>query len=148
MLDIKKIRDDFEEIKKRVEYRGKGDFGIENVRSFDDRRRGLLAEVEAMKHRQNTVSREIPKLKKAGKDTSGVMSEMKELSADIKRLSVELSEIEENLKDALLNVPNTPADGVPFGNDDSDNVEIRKFGEPTKFDFEPKPQVLYPKPSL
>lgn len=139
MLDIKKIRDDFEGIKKRVEYRGKGDFGIENVRSFDDRRRGLLAEVEAMKHRQNTVSREIPKLKKAGKDTSGVMSEMKELSADIKRLSAELSEIEENLKDALLNVPNTPADGVPFGNDDSDNVEIRKFGEPTKFDFEPKP---------
>ena len=61
MLDIKKIRDDFEEIKKRVEYRGKGDFGIENVRGFDDRRRGLLAEVEAMKHRQNTVSREIPK---------------------------------------------------------------------------------------
>lgn len=139
MLDIKKIRDDFEGIKKRVEYRGKGDFGIENVRGFDDRRRGLLAEVEAMKHRQNTVSREIPKLKKAGKDTSGVMSEMKELSADIKRLSAELSEIEENLKDALLNVPNTPADGVPFGNDDSDNVEIRKFGEPTKFDFEPKP---------
>lgn len=139
MLDIKKIRDDFEGIKKRVEYRGKGDFGIEDVRSFDDRRRGLLAEVEAMKHRQNTVSREIPKLKKAGKDTSGVMSEMKELSADIKRLSAELSEIEENLKDALLNVPNTPADGVPFGNDDSDNVEIRKFGEPTKFDFEPKP---------
>ena len=56
MLDIKKIRDDFEGIKKRVEYRGKGDFGIESVRSFDDRRRDLLAEVEAMKHIEDRKS--------------------------------------------------------------------------------------------
>ena len=91
-----------------------------------------------MKHRQNTVSREIPKLKKAGEDTSEIMAEMKTLSGKIKELSGKLSEIEENLKDALLNVPNTPAEGVPFGKDDEDNVEVRKFGEPAKFQFEPK----------
>ena len=138
MLDIKKLREDFEGIRERVEYRGKGDFGIDDIKKFDEERRSLLAEVEAMKHRQNTVSREIPGLKKAGEDTSEIMAEMKELSGKIKELSGKLSEIEENLKDALLNVPNTPAEGVPFGKDDEDNVEVRKFGEPTKFQFEPK----------
>lgn len=138
MLDIKKLREDFEGIRERVEYRGKGDFGIDDIKKFDEERRSLLAEVEAMKRRQNTVSREIPGLKKAGEDTSEIMAEMKELSGKIKELSGKLSEIEENLKDALLNVPNTPAEGVPFGKDDEDNVEVRKFGEPTKFQFEPK----------
>lgn len=138
MLDIKKLREDFEGIRERVEYRGKGDFGINNIKKFDEERRSILAEVEAMKHRQNTVSREIPKLKKAGEDTSEIMAEMKTLSGKIKELSGKLSEIEENLKDALLNVPNTPAEGVPFGKDDEDNVEVRKFGEPAKFQFEPK----------
>lgn len=138
MLDIKRLREDFEAVKERVEYRGKGDFGIDDIKKYDEERRTVLAEVEGMKHRQNTVSREIPKLKKAGEDTSDIMAEMKELSGKIKELSGTLSEIEENLKNALLNVPNTPAEGVPFGKDDADNIEIRKFGEPTEFDFEPK----------
>lgn len=138
MLDIKRIREDFEGVKARVEFRGKGDFGIENVKKYDEERRTLLAEVEAMKNKQNSVSREIPKLKKAGEDTTAIMAEMKELSGKIKELDGQLSEIEENLRNALLNVPNTPYKDVQFGEDDSDNVEIRKFGEPTIFDFEPK----------
>lgn len=138
MLDIKRIREDFEGVKERVEYRGKGDFGIGDVKKYDEERRALLADVEAMKHRQKTVSKEIPKLKKAGEDTSAVMAEMKDLSMKIKEMDGKLSEVEEKLKNALLNVPNTPAEGVPFGKDDADNVEMRKWGEPTKFDFEPK----------
>ena len=63
MLDIKRIREDFEGVKARVEFRGKGDFGIDNVKKLDEQRRELLAEVETMKNKQNTVSREIPKLK-------------------------------------------------------------------------------------
>ena len=138
MLDIKRIREDFDGVKARVEFRGKGDFGIENVKMYDEKRREVLAEVEAMKSRQNTVSREIPKLKKAGEDTTAIMAEMKELSGKIKELDAQLSEIEENLRNALLNVPNTPYKDVQFGEDDSDNVEIRKFSEPTDFEFEPK----------
>lgn len=138
MLDIKRIREDFDGVKARVEFRGKGDFGIENVKMYDEKRREVLAEVEAMKSRQNTVSREIPKLKKAGEDTTAIMAEMKELSGKIKELDAQLSEIEENLRNALLNVPNTPYKDVQFGEDDSDNVEIRKFSEPTAFEFEPK----------
>ena len=138
MLDIKRIRDDFEAVKARVEFRGKGDFGIGHVKELDEKRRALLADVEAKKNRQNTVSREIPKLKKAGEDTSQVMAEMKELSAEIKEMDTELSAIEAELKDAILSVPNTPYKDVQFGEDDSANVELRKFMEPTKFDFEPK----------
>ena len=138
MLDIKKIREDYEGVKSRVEFRGKGDFGISKVKELDEKRRSLLADVEAKKSKQNTVSREIPKLKKAGEDTTEIMAEMKALSEEIKVLDSELSEIEAELKNALLNVPNTPYKDVQFGNDDSDNVEIRRFMEPKEFDFEPK----------
>ena len=138
MLDIKRIREDFEGVKARVEFRGKGDFGIGRVKELDEQRRALLAEVEAKKNRQNTVSREIPKLKKAGEDTTAVMAEMKALSAEIKDMDNELSAIETELKDAILSVPNTPYKDVQYGEDDSANVELRKFMEPTQFGFEPK----------
>ncbi|MDO5303489.1 MAG: serine--tRNA ligase [Clostridia bacterium] len=138
MLDIKRIREDYEGVKARVEFRGKGDFGIENVKRLDEERRTILAEVEAMKSKQNTVSKEIPKMKKAGEDTTEIMAEMKELSGKIKELDGKLSEVETELQDTLLSIPNTPYKDVQFGKDDSDNVEIRKFHEPTSFDFEPK----------
>ena len=98
----------------------------------------LLAEVEQLKNRQNTASREVPKLKKAGEDTTALFKELKELSQRIKELDGKVSEAEENLHNALLGVPNTPNKEVPDGIDDSDNVEIRKWGEPTEFSFEPK----------
>ena len=138
MLDIKRIREDYEGVKAAVERRCKGSFGIENVVKYDEERRAILAEVEAMKNKQNTVSKEIPKLKKAGEDTTAIMAEMKELSAKIKEMDTQLAEVEANLQNALLNVPNTPHAAVQIGEDDSDNVEIRKFMEPTQFDFEPK----------
>ncbi len=138
MLDIKRIREDYEGVKAAVERRCKGDFGIENVVKYDERRREILLEVEQMKNKQNTVSKEIPKLKKAGEDTTAIMAEMKELSGKIKEMDAELAEVEAALQDALLNVPNTPNPAVQIGEDDSDNVEVRKFMEPTQFDFEPK----------
>ena len=138
MLDIKRIREDYEGVKAAVERRCKGSFGIENVVEYDEKRREILAEVELMKNKQNTVSKEIPKMKKAGEDTTAIMAEMKELSAKIKEMDGELAEVEAALKNALLNVPNTPNASVQIGEDDSANVEIRKFMEPTHFDFEPK----------
>ena len=126
MLDIKRIREDYEGVKAAVEKRCKGDFGLSKVPELDAKRREILVKVEQMKNRQNTVSKEIPKLKKAGEDTSAIMAEMKELSADIKELDGEVAEIEKQLKD------------VQIGEDDSDNVELRRFMEPKTFDFEPK----------
>lgn len=138
MLDIKKIREDFDEVKKSIAKRGQGDFGLSKLMALDKERRELLAETEAMKHKQNITSKEIPKLKKEGKDASDVMAQMKTLSEDIKTKNTLISEVEERLRDALLNIPNTPNPKVPEGKDDSDNVEIRKVGKPRSFDFEEK----------
>lgn len=138
MLDIKRIREDFDGVKKAVESRGKGDFGIDKVREYDVERRKLLAEVEQMKNQQSTSSRQIPVLKKEGKDTTALMAEMKQLSEKIKVLDGQVSEVEAKLRDALLNIPNTPYKDVQEGADDSDNVELRKWGEPRTFDFDEK----------
>ena len=138
MLDIKRIREDFDGVKKAVESRGKGDFGIEKVREYDLKRREILAKVEQMKNEQKTKSKQIPVMKKNGEDTTELMAEMKALSDEIKELDGQVSEAETNLKDALLGVPNTPYKDVQEGLDDSDNVELRRWGEPTEFDFEAK----------
>ena len=138
MLDIKRIREDYEGVKAGVEKRCKGDFGLSRVPELDAKRREVLAKVEQMKNRQNTVSKEIPKLKKAGEDASAIMAEMKELSGQIKELDGQLAEIEKELKEVLLGIPNTPYKDVQIGEDDTDNVEMRKFMEPRDFGFEPK----------
>lgn len=138
MLDIKRIREDYENVKAAVERRCKGDYGLSEVLPLDSKRRELLLEVEQMKNRQNTVSREIPKLKKAGEDTTAIMAEMKELSGKIKELDAQVSEVEKELRELLLGIPNTPYKDVQTGDDDSANVELRKFGEPKNFGFEPK----------
>ncbi|MEG2297987.1 MAG: serine--tRNA ligase [Anaerovoracaceae bacterium] len=138
MLDIKRIREDFDGVKEAVLRRGNGDFGIDNVIALDKERREVLGIVEQMKNKQGTVSKEIPKLKKEGKDTTAIMAEMKELSNEIKELDGKVTQIEADLRDAILNIPNTPNPEVPVGKDDSDNVEVRKVGEPRVFDFEEK----------
>lgn len=138
MLDIKKIREDYDGVKKAVERRGNGDFGLEKAVALDEERRELLGEVETMKHKQNVTSKEIPKLKKEGADTTEIMAEMKKLSEEIKVKNTLVEEVETKLRDCLLNIPNTPNPEAPIGADDSDNVEIRKVGEPTAFEFESK----------
>lgn len=138
MLDIKRIRNDFDEVKELIEKRTKGDFGIGEVIKLDEERRKVIAEVEQMKNRQKTVSKEIPKLKKEGKDVTAVLGEMKELSEQIKDLDTKLKEIDEEIKQTLLGIPNTPRYDTPVGNSDEDNELVKKWGEPTKFEFEKK----------
>ena len=137
MLDIRRIRKNPEEVKKALGKRH-GDFPIDEVLELDENRRKILTEVEDMKAKQNSVSKEIPKLKKEGKDPASLLVEMRELSNKIKELDVEVKEIDIKLRNTLLHIPNTPNESVVEGKTDEDNVEIRKFGEPTKFNFEPK----------
>ena len=136
MLDIKRIRTNLDEVKTLVSRRGKGDYGIDKIVELDKVRREVLQEVEVMKNRQKTVSKEIPKLKKEGKDTAEIMAEMKKLSTDIKELDEKVKGIEEEIQEILLGIPNTPNPTVPQGDTDEDNEEVKKWGEPTKFDFE------------
>lgn len=138
MLDIKRIRDNYQDAKVSIESRMNGSFGIESIPELDKRRKALLAEAEALKHKQGLDSKQIPVLKKEGKDTSELMKEMKVLSLKIKELDQETSVVEEEIQNTLLNIPNIPNPTVPLGKDDSDNVEIRKWGAPRCFDFQDK----------
>lgn len=138
MLDIKKIRSEYDDVKKAVELRGKGDFGLSKVIELDKERRAIISTVEDMKNKQKTVSKQIPMLKKEGKDATEVLAEMKKLSEDIKELDGKVKDIDAALEDVLLGIPNAPCDGTPAGETDEDNIELRTWGEPNKFDFEPK----------
>lgn len=136
MLDIKRIRDQFEDVKAAVMSRGQGDYGLDQARALDIKRREILVNVEQMKNKQSIDSREIPKLKKEGKDTTTLMAEMKQLSEAIRTLDNELDAVEAELGNLLYSIPNTPDPSVPVGKDDSDNQEIRRVGTPREVDFE------------
>ena len=138
MLDIKRIREDYQGVKAAVESRMNGSFGIEHILELDEKRRTILAQVESMKHKQGVDSKQIPLLKKAGEDTSDLMKAMKALADEIKELDPQIAVLEEEIQTSLLNIPNTPNPSVPLGKDDSDNQEIRKWGQPRAFDFEEK----------
>ena len=137
MLDIKLLRNNFEEVKKSLEKRNEK-FDLEKFKDFDITRRQLLQEVEQLKAKQNAQSKQIPALKKEGKDVTGIFAEMKELSLEIKGLDEKVRIVDEQLNDWMLTIPNIPNATVPEGDTDEDNVELRKFLEPSKFDFEPK----------
>ncbi|MFY9213677.1 MAG: serine--tRNA ligase [Tissierellaceae bacterium] len=137
MLDIRRIRQNPEEVKNLLARRH-GDFPIDQVLELDEERRKTLNQVEQMKARQNAVSKEIPRLKKESKDATEVLKEMKELSTQIGDLDAKVKELDEKIKGLLLEIPNTPNKDVVEGKSDEDNVEIRRHGEPRKFDFEPK----------
>lgn len=138
MLDIKRIREDFEGVKKALEKRGKK-YDLESFLTLDEKRRTLLQQVEELKNKQNTTSKQVPILKKEGKDTTELMAEMKELSEKIKSIDNNVREVDEEIKTLLYSIPNTPNEKVPEGVDDTQNEEIRKWGEPRNFSFEPKP---------
>lgn len=138
MLDIKRIRNDFDEVNDRLALRGKGDFGLSKITELDVKRREILQEVEAMKNKQKIVSKQIPEFKKEGKDVTAIMEEMKTLSEEIKVLDDKTRLVDEELNEILLGIPNTPVEGTPVGNTDEDNIEIRKHGEAVRFNFDPK----------
>lgn len=139
MLDLRRIRSNPEEVKALIGSRGESYVSfIDEILNLDEKRRELLVQVESLKSRRNQVSAEIPKLKKAGQDVEPIMAEMKKAGEEIKGLDAALAEIDEKIENILLRIPNTPNPSVPEGKSDADNVEIRRWGEPSKFNFEPK----------
>ncbi len=137
MLDMRVLRNEPEKVK-RAFLKRKENFDLDGLFELDDLRKQLIFENEQKKAQQNTVSKQIPMLKKEGKDTTEVFAEMKKLSEEIKEADAKVRELEEKINAIMLTIPNIPNETVPQGDTDEDNVEIRKWGEPTKFDFEPK----------
>lgn len=137
MLDIKVIRENPEEIQRRLETRN-AKYDLSEVLELDNRRREIIGEVEKLKSEQNQASKKIPALKKKGEDCAPIFAEMKELSAKIKELDTQLKDTEDALRTALLYIPNVPNPDIKVGKSDEENREVRRWGEPRKFDFEPK----------
>lgn len=138
MLDIKRIRENLDEIKKAMQIRGEKEFDLDAVVELDDQRRDLLKEVEVLKQELNIESKKIPQLIKEGKDVTEDKARLKELSDKIKGIDVQVKEVEDKLNYTLMRIPNVPHPDVPQGETDEDNVEVKKWGEPRKFDFEQK----------
>jgi seryl-tRNA synthetase len=138
MLPIKYIRSETELVKAVLSNRNI-DFDMDKLLTLDDRRRNILAELEALRGRRNQVSKEIGKLKKEGGDAAHLFEEMKGAGARNKELEEELKAVEPELNAMIDLIPNIPHESVPVGNSEAENLEVRTWGEPREFDFEPLP---------
>ena len=137
MLDIKLIRENPDLVKRAMKTRNKDmDALVDEILAIDARRRELSSKRDQLKARQNAAGKMIPQLKKEGKDTSELMAEMNAVKDAIKADDEELTALENKQKSIMYEFPNIPSETTPIGKDDSENVEIRRWGEPRKFDFE------------
>lgn len=137
MLDIRVLREDLDGVKKALAKRNE-EFPLDEIMELDTEVRRLITESDELKREQNLRSKEIPKLKKENKDTEEIFKELRELSNSIDEYNKEIKEINDKIKEMLLEIPNTPNEEVVEGLTDEDNIEVRRWGEATKFDFEPK----------
>lgn len=136
MLDIKFIREHEQEVRQAIERRGQN-FKLDELCALDRERRRMVTEVEAWKNQRNTASEEIGRLKKAGEDTAGRQTAVKDVGNKIVELDKRVREKEEELDKLLLNIPNIPHESTPSGTSSKDNVVVRTVGEPRSFPFQP-----------
>ncbi|HMK77513.1 MAG TPA: serine--tRNA ligase [Thermodesulfobacteriota bacterium] len=137
MLEAKYIREHLDEVRERLALRGQA-VNLDQFVLIDGERRKTIQEWERLRALQKKVSDEVSKKKRAGQDASELIEEMKKVSQDLKGLDGVIEEKEKALQDFLLTIPNLPHASVPKGRDSSDNVEVKRWGEIPKFDFEPK----------
>ncbi len=138
MIDIRILRNEPEKLIEALKRRKETRIDVDHLLDLDKQRRELVFNVEQMKNKQNTISKQIPQFKKEGKDTTEIFAEMKELSDEIKRIDDQVRVIDEEIETIMYTIPNIANPTVPEGDTDEDNIEVRRFMEPTKFDFEPK----------
>jgi seryl-tRNA synthetase len=139
MLDIKLIRNNPDEVKQELKKRNTSlDKEIDAILSIDAKRREINSQSDALKAKQNQTSKEIPRLRKQGEDLAPLMAQMKSISEQVKQLDATLAELEEELQGYMLGLPNIPHSSVPVGSGDSENVEIRRYRQPTELGFSAK----------
>ena len=139
MLDIRVIRENPQRVKDAMKTRNKDmDALVDEVLAIDVKRREITAKNDLLKQEQNAASKDIPRIKKEGGDISAIMARMNEIKEEVKKGDAEVAALEEQQQKIMYEFPNIPSDKTPIGKDDSENVEIRRWGEPKQFDFEPK----------
>ncbi|PKR77449.1 serine--tRNA ligase [Halalkalibacillus sediminis] len=138
MLDQRFLRNNFEEVKAKLQKRGEDLTDLDKFQDWDEKRRQLIQESEELKARRNTVSKEISQMKKEKQDADHLIKEMRQVGDRIKEIDGELNEVEDKLNELLLSIPNVPHETVPVGDTEDDNVEVRQWGDIREFDFEAK----------
>jgi seryl-tRNA synthetase len=136
MLDARFVRENIDVLKKALKKRGY-EIDLSEFLSLEEDRLRLLKESEELRNKRNVVSEEIGKIKRQGQNANSLVAEMKGVSDRIKEIDEILRAIEEKTNSFLLNIPNIPHESVPAGKDETENVEVRKWGTPREFDFEP-----------
>ncbi len=139
MIDIKIIRENKQGVIEKLDSRNMDSSKLINeIFDIDIKKREVVKINDDLKFEQNKINKDIPKYKKEGKDTEILMKNMKTLSSTIKENSQKISILEEKQKKLSLMVPNIPDNNIPIGMDEKSNIEIRRYMDPTKFDFDPK----------
>jgi seryl-tRNA synthetase len=140
MLDLRWVADNRERVQEMLAARGTTlDLSRGDPWALDAERRALLQKVEQLRHRQRLCGEEIARRGRGGEDSGPLKVEMKGVAEEIKALESRLAEVEEALRQSLLVIPNVPDPSVPVGPDTGANVEVRRAGEPPRFDFAPRP---------
>jgi len=138
VLDLKFVRTNPDKVKEALNKRGSA-VGLDDFLALEEQRRQELVQVEQLKNRRNTVSEEIGRLKKQGQEAEAMVIEMRQVSQKIREMDEDLKEIEEKLSYTLLTIPNIPHESVPESLSEENNVEVRKWGAPKEFTFNPLP---------
>jgi seryl-tRNA synthetase len=139
MLDIKKLRNQWEEVEERLKNRNEDISGLAFLREYDHERRERIQQAENLKNRRNVVSREIAAKKKEKEDATDLILEMRQVGEQIEKLEHQLRELEEKIRHTLLSLPNLPHESVPVGLTEADNVPIRERGKISQPSFSVKP---------
>ncbi|MDF2536641.1 MAG: serS [Bacillales bacterium] len=139
MLDLRYVRDNFDEVMNKLQYRGEDLSGLDKFKALDTNRRELIVEVEQLKGKRNEASQMVAQLKREKKDADQLIIETREIGEQIKGLDEELNQIEAELEEVMLNLPNLPHESVPIGTTEEENIPIRHYGKIPEFGFEPKP---------
>ncbi|MCR8998295.1 serine--tRNA ligase, partial [Brevibacillus laterosporus] len=138
MLDIRLFRNEPEKVKSKIELRGDDPKVVDQVLELDEQRRELISKTEEMKAKRNKVSEEIAQKKRNKEDADDVIAEMRHLGDEIKDIDNQLNEVDNKIRDILIRIPNLINEDVPQGDSDEENVEVKKWGTPRDFEFEPK----------
>ncbi|RYM04711.1 serine--tRNA ligase [Sporolactobacillus sp. THM7-7] len=139
MLDMKLLREHYNEIKMKLNKRGEDLSDFDKFPALDEKRRALINQTEALKAKRNDVSARIAAKKRAKEDAQDLIEQMRQVSSDIKALDGHLRQVKNELRQVMLSIPNIPHESVPIGADESDNKPIRFWGKPTEFTIEPNP---------
>ncbi|MBQ0138472.1 MAG: serine--tRNA ligase [Kurthia sp.] len=139
MLDIKRVRANYEEIKEQLAHRNEDLGTFDHFQEWDQQRRDLIAKTEVLKAQRNKASEEIAQKKRNKENADDAITAMRTLGDEIKSLDAQLNEVEEKFRHMMMRLPNIPHESVPVGEDEDSNVEVYTWGEIPTFDFEAQP---------